>query len=531
MPYRFQTLMLIFHLLTGCACWGEDTYSIRGKVSNSETGMGIGRALVRIRSYGRLKPGAAVVDKELFSDSAGAFAFQNLARGSYSVVASKPQHVYEPAGSTLSFNLENNLEDIVVMMKPLGVIEGQVKDGTGRPMRGVVIMAFERQVINGRNRLRQLRSTFTNDQGMYRMWKLPAGKVFLKATGRTGGTLLYSTEQVPSFVSYESFSPVYQDGVDQFENASPIELATGQHLRADFRLRLEKAYRIRGVVRNLQPKIAAKFELLRGNEDVTPSRATLNLSSGAFEVHDVVAGTYRMRVTQVEGEHRVIAEDLIEVNSQDRAGVEMRAEGGMDLAITVQSSGTAPEWFLRDAGGSRAVAQQICWVMLSSLRDDRLNYNWNSREDALGLKAVLPGEYAIQANCNGAYVRALMMGSEDVLSKQKLVVLPGTARAKLELQTDWNGGRLEFEKLIRPIESTNRVMMVPQFTSAAGVQFVRGFEGSNSGLAPGEYLLYLIKGEDIAYRESAAIGMLKNGVRVRINAGETSKVSPTELLQ
>src|SRR5262249_25892410 len=145
-----------------------------------------------------------------------------------------------------------------------------------QPLRGVNILALSARIEDGTRVTHADRNVSTDDRGLFRLWNVQVGKYFLKAAGIQGGTYTYSGDTTPQLFANESFSPVYYGGAQLMDSAAPLTVAAGAELRADFSLKMQPSYKIRGTVANFVPRQRAVFQLLSGDEDVSPSRVTVN---------------------------------------------------------------------------------------------------------------------------------------------------------------------------------------------------------------------------------------------------------------
>jgi len=520
----------------------QDVFSIAGQVRSETTGAPIARALVRLQGFvsgGAAGQAGMFSPRESFSDVSGAFRFDGLPKGAFTIMVAKPRFVQKFDLRPRTFEVGPSRDQIAVLMTPLSVVKGTVMDAHGRPMQGVQIRAYTSRVTDGRRVFDLLRSVNTDDRGQYRLWGISAGKLYIKAAGRAGGTALFMSDRLPTFASSESFAPVYFGGANRLETATPIDLPAGQEAEADFRLTLLPAHRIRGVVENLQPYGSVKFELLSGGEDVAANRALLNAATGLFEVHDVIPGAYRLRVTQGTKPEILVAEETVQVSEGDIAGLRMRAHGSVELGIRVEISGeseAAPEPQLNTFGGFKARARSgsFCGVRLTNAADAKQFFpsEVGATADELKVLGLPAGEYIVEANCGGAYVSGMRLGSIDVLGTRRIVIAPGVRPPIMTIQGVRNGGRVEVTREGVAAGQDLQALLVPNFPHAEGPRIVYSKRvGVVGNLAPGEYSIYVVRSSQFAYRDPEAVRQLRNGATVRIRDGETAKVIVREVSQ
>ena len=444
-------------------------FTLGGTVTNSHTGEPVKRALVTVvrhdardaaarGSDGRFTPPPPPLTLTTFSDSAGAFWFNGLAAGDYSVSAQKPGFQTEGPDEadilTEEVKLTSSVTDLRMRLEPLGVITGKVVDQDGMPLRGVDIIVSSSTTMDGLRQTNNGQNVSTDDRGVYRLWDLSPGKYYVKAAGRSGGAHLYTGDTPPRYQSEEAFAPSYFGGGKALESATPVRIEAGTEARADFTLKMEPACKIRGAVTNFVPRRAVKFELLSGDEDVSASRVSLNGDTGVFEIQDVLPGAYTLRATQ----EKTRAEIPVTVGSKDLNGINLPLASGVDLTVRTsfanQGEGGACTVSLRPPGWRGGDV-----------------YTARPRRNSSGgptLAGVLPGVYRVLIKCSGAYVRSAMSGSQDLLANPFLTVQPGVEPPALEILAAGGGGRVTgalsgIAKLADAL-----ILLVPQFVQSTG---------------------------------------------------------------
>jgi uncharacterized protein (DUF2141 family) len=313
MMYCAARVLAVCFLAAGAAAQQDSgQFSLAGTVIDARSGEVIKRAQVILTHFGAPSSEDAPppirasppTDLTTFTDSAGVFRFSALSAGTYSISAQKPGFTEIRTSGTAdipgSMKLTASVEDLRLKLSPLGVITGKVVDQEGQPLRGVNVIALSQRMEDGVRRTQAVRNVATNDRGEYRLWNFRPGKYYIKAAGRTGGTYLYAGDVAPRFTADESFSPAYFGGGKTLDSAQPINIEPGSESRADINLTMEPSHKIRGALGNFAPRRTVKFELLSGDEDVSPSRVSVNGDTGKFEIQDVIPGAYALRATQGE---------------------------------------------------------------------------------------------------------------------------------------------------------------------------------------------------------------------------------------
>ncbi len=508
-----------------------DTFVIGGRVENSATSEPVRHALVQLN-------GGENFSGTVFTDEQGAFRIGQLAAGDYSVEASKPGFEYYliTPHAVSSVHVGPSQENVVLPLSPLASIEGRLLNGEGESLQGVEVQALLLSNRDGRRAISVERSVATDDRGRYRVWNLRAGKYYVKAAGRSGGTRLFVGDRISSFGSHECFLPTYYGGAHDLASASPISLRPGDAATADFALPMEPAFAVRGTLANFNPDDPPKFELLASGEDVSANRVALNAGNGNFEVRDVAPGTYILQATHGEGEQATRARVEVQVGSSDVSGVQMRLAPGVILRGRVQKEGGGMLTSKADATEVRQLLPQCAVSLKSSERVDEISYRDGLRGDGpLEFKNVLPGRYQIDVSTDQAYVSSMTYGAVDVLSTRTLTIEAGSEPAALEIAMKQDGGgiagKVEVEN--RPSELT--VLLVPQFPESVGP--VTGLVSPTGefefwDLAPGEYVAYAVPHiDDLEYENPDVLASLTGGQRVQVAANAKAQLTLRSLAQ
>ena len=169
------------------------------------------------------------------------------------------------------------------------------------------------------------------------------------------------------------------------------------------------------------PILTAKFELLRGGEDVAASRVTLNGTNGRFEIQDLTPGAYTLRVTQ---NAKTRAEATVTVNGRDVNDVALYLAPGVTVKGVINAAG-APPPHSPDLP-SQALIDSMpssCTVTLYGSEQPKLLTG--EPNGALTGEDVLPGDYNVALQCFGGYVTSAISGNVDLLSTPRLMVQPG----------------------------------------------------------------------------------------------------------
>jgi hypothetical protein len=528
-------IILSFSLL-GQAQRGD--FSMSGVVLNGQTGEPMKTALVTLiaipdfskatRQEGRFVPPEVAPPQTALTDIGGQFQFNGVAAGKFTLNFQKPGFVpAEPDNAVKQIELTASVTGIQLKLAPLGIVEGKVLDQYGDPIRRANIIAIQVRIMDGARVTSNSRSVATDDLGMYRLWNLAPGKYYLKAAGRSGGTYTYVGDNGPIFDGAESFAPVYSDGTRDLDNANPIAIGPGTQARVDFTLTLEPAVKIRGSLGNFVPHQTARFELLRGSEDVSASRVSLNGTTGRFEIQDVTPGTYLLRATQNE---KTRGEASLTVGATDVNNVNLALSLGVTVRAELKMLGEVPQpQTQHNIHNPNASSCQI------SLRSTERSSDPNkqlqpSGQGHLTIGDVLPGIYKVQLHCFGGYAVSVLAGSTDLLANPMIAIQPGVAPPPIEIGFKPGGGTLKGKLTVDPLPKMGSILVVPLFSASTG-PLLQPIWGENSkefqipSLAPGDYAVFAFSTfEDIEFRSQQFLRGLTGGIPVHIDEGGEKEI-------
>jgi hypothetical protein len=140
----------------------------------------------------------------VLTDSQGRFAFRQVPRGNYSLMASKSGYAsgmygqVRPNGPSRPLQLDDGekVTDIALRIFKLAVMSGRVVDEAAEPVVGVTVRAFRRTLVSGRRVLTQAAQAQTDDRGEYRLPNLlPAEYVVSVPMTSTTASAAVATSQ------------------------------------------------------------------------------------------------------------------------------------------------------------------------------------------------------------------------------------------------------------------------------------------------------------------------------------------------
>jgi hypothetical protein len=434
-PRPFQVLTLGWVLFAAAVMLGQSggpgqairnsepaTYTLTGTVVNSVTGDPIPRALVQAGERMQL------------TDSQGKFEIGGFAAGIYGLSAQKPGFFFEAdVSGGFSFPLTatagQETSPIVVKLIPEGVILGHIKDEYGEPLEGVAVRVQGWRIVDGRRRPQQFGSQSTDEDGYFRLFGLMPGTYYVAASAAADrdGILL---RQGPD--AKEGYPPTYYPGVRQLSAATPIRLAAGQTVQADFALRRVPTFQVSG---QLMGYPGIRLQRLQISDTSDPSATVgvqLNHGTGTFIARTVPAGSYRIEATATDPAGRMlVGEATVNVNA-NVSGVMIALAPSVSIPVVVQTEfiNSSP------AGSPDAVTVRLSAADFGQnfLRPDP----WSRPEENKGQRrlvvaSVPPGRYYVEALPAGNwYVQSLVSGSTDLLA-EPLTVGSGSQVAPIQV--------------------------------------------------------------------------------------------------
>ena len=308
---------------------------------------------------------------------------------------------------------------------------------------------------------------------------------------------------------------MYFGGGQTLEAATPLQLGAGAEVEANFSLKLQPSHKIRGALEGFVAHQSAVFELMAGEEDVSPSRVTVNSETGRFEIQDVLPGAYVLRATQGQASGGT----AVTVAGGDVSGVTVTLEPAVEVKgntrFTNVPPGETPEVLHERLSGG------LCQAVLH--RGEKTVMPQYGEDGAFTISNVPPGRYRVTVQCFGGYANSVTAGRQDLLAEPFLTVGAGTPA--MEIVATHGGGTVQATVAAPDTDGGNaQVLLVPNFASTGPVlEQVGGAEGVRElvcgigGLAPGVYTAYALPmGVDVPFRDAAFLATLTGGVTVQV---------------
>jgi hypothetical protein len=510
-------------------------YSVRGTVRNTVSGEAVRNALVTLDPLASpdfpATPAQEVAPprtKAAISGPGGEFYFDGLPAGHYLCSARKPDFMPEDRSPLNSGDivLPRTAADgpIQLNLTPYGAIQGRVVNQYGEPVEYVLLVVLSVHASDGEQVTNEVVRLRTNQRGEFLVTRVLPGKYYVKVVGRDGGTETLAGIEKADYAAWESFAPSYFGGARELGSATPIEVAPGSIPRADFRVELQPAFRIRGKLEGFTASAPVTFELLQGDEPAEPQRAIVKGATGDFEILDVLPGTYTLRATQ----DKKRGELAVSVAGADVREISIALEPGMTVSGTTHL-----------VGASAPPAAAMSGVRPMSPCTARLRDRRRLDEEVVGqlpitgrFQEVFPGEYQVVIRCDGGYPLTGTFGNLNLLANSVITISKGAA-STIEITFQAGGGSLKARFAgEKPLEGA--FLLVPSFPTLTGPILTPAkplgvpiFDGPAIfiGLAPGLYSVYGFSTvKDVEFRNTNFLQSLSGGTAVRIEEGKAAEV-------
>jgi hypothetical protein len=263
--------------------------TIEGTSLNSITNTPVKKAVVSLRNVTQNFSYIAA------SDGAGHFQFPEVEPGNYLVVAASAQgfsYVPPPRTKlpTITVAEGEHVTGINVQLRPLGVISGKVIDEDGEPLPNVTIQALRYDYSRGPKALMQTGNASTDDRGEYRLFDVPPGRYFLRAS--VGQTT--TAPNMKSDVPETGYSPTFYPGGSDVTQATRPEATPGvETFGIDFRLRKGPVYHIRGKIENARANSAIQVQPCEAAASIFGGQTATGLQAdGRFDLGGLSPGIY-----------------------------------------------------------------------------------------------------------------------------------------------------------------------------------------------------------------------------------------------
>jgi hypothetical protein len=243
-------------------------------------------------------------------------------------------------GAVLALSPGQDWKELLFRLLPSGVIGGRIQNENGDPLPWVRVSALRVTYLRGKRTLSSEQTVVTNDLGEYRVFGLRPGRYFLSATYRPGQRLDPSEEDEDSAaIGKFGYVPTYYPGTPDPARATALIVKAGDEISSmDLVLEPTAVYSVRGHVsvsssrRNQNGIILALEARSTGIGWSVPSRqSVVDKPDGAFEIQEVLPGSYTLSAVWFEEGRRYQARQSVEITNVDLEGLQLTLLPGTDV--------------------------------------------------------------------------------------------------------------------------------------------------------------------------------------------------------
>jgi hypothetical protein len=463
-----------------------NSYSIHGKVLDSQTGSPIARVLVTLQ------------DKELrlvVTDNDGRFEFEGIHTEPAQLRLAKrgyflPGEESPTTMSNTSLLVNSHTESIVLKLDAASTIHGRIISEEGEALETVPITLFYRKPINGEEFLLRNEAIHTNEDGEFSFSQLRAGKYFILAGPMLGTPLMPVAH---SKIPVVNFGAAYYPGVSDPHAAAPIVLGPGQDISIDLSLKKISLFTLSGEITGWH---AGEEEILQ----ISPvSGAYSNYDSkfddatGHFQASKVPSGVYAIRVFV---KNSLVARQEINVHS-NVAGVKLPLFAPRKIAVMVHAKDRRAEGAYVNVMLSPEDKWQQSAVNLPQPSND---------PGGIFVQEPEPGKYWAHFGVHApVYVVAATCGATDLL-REPLVVTDQSVPS-MDVTVAYDSATFGVQVHSQGLPVLAHVLIVPVDPPGEPIVLTTSLEGRFEGrqLAPGTYRVWAFDKLPRLYRNAAIL--------------------------
>jgi hypothetical protein len=526
LPFCFR--WFFFAAIFSCA-WGAGfcqtqpsaSSTISGTVVNSVTGEPIRGALVQV---------VGSKSDAVLSDGDGRFEFDDVPAQRSSVVAHKPgflndidiQATYE--SQSIAVQPSSPSTPLVVKLTPQAVISGRAQDEAGEAIEDLPVKLIYLHVVEGRKRWEQHAITSTDPDGGFRFADLTPGLYYVKAGPSTVGALGARQE--------DAFGAAFYPGAPGPDGTSPVRVAAGEKMQADFSLKSEPVFKVSGVVAGLTQGQGIGLQVFDEFGDVVATPTEMGPGAGTFQLR-VPGGTYSIRAW-IQGPDGVqkAAEQTVRVQS-DISTLRLLPVASPTIPVRIRTEFTSKSSRVVQAAGRPFQAATIRLVPQGPALANNDVYAGArfaaGQSPELTFQNIPSGRYMLAVNPNGNwYVQSARWGDVDAL-QDEINISAGGSLPPLEIVLRDDGGSIngtvesdgsQTRCQVLLVRDRNRSQIRTE-TLGSGAQF------DFANLPPDDYsVLALDNAETLQYADPGALdSYLSNAVHVTVAANGRQSVN------
>lgn len=498
-------------------------YVLTGTVVDSVRGEGIRGALVRL-----LGNSPDVV----LTDAAGKFRFEGLTSDNVFVVAQKPGFFSSQDLRTQSMRVmaQRDAEPLnpvrassgpmTIKLIPEAVIFGTVLGERGEPLESMPIAVWNISVVDGRQTSIQFGNETTDEDGHFRVSRLPPGKYYAVAGP---GRMPMAQESGPGGKNPVGYAAVYYPAAADMESALPISIDAGTRTEINFSMEPQSLFRISGVVSGFGPGQQPYIQLASPTTQGLAGLAQGNAVTGAFTSNWIPAGSYILRALASGPSNTPLAASEYLTVRSNISDVRIALEPSINLPIIVRMVATKES----PVGANQAV------VVLLMPKGPQERFPGQALMGALSgsdtVWKVATGGYVANFVANGSwYVQSAMYGTQDAMRDDIFVGL-GSGNQALEVVAREDGATLTGTTTADGHAAQGAVLVVPEQTPNQLRIVHSNADGifRASGLGPGSYrVIAFDQIDDLEYRNPTAMAdYMMRAQTIELNTNQTSSMN------
>lgn len=489
--------------------------SVQGRVTNSQTGDGIGGTSLHLFPRRVAQRAGQPVSTVSLDD--GSFQFDSVAPGAYVLLVSNSNYSHQNSAQTITVNDGQQVGNISIHLNPLGSLSGTVLDDTGKPVSKASVQLFSSFNLRGRFQLRQRNQTTADESGRYRFERLIAGRYYLAADTIAPARLGRHSRQtdlakqpalpLKAVPGQPSLVRTFFPKSVSLEGASPIEITPGGSLDSTV-VHMQRAllFSIHGQIGSLQPGELGNMTMLTlSPRDALPQaglgRSVSMQKDGSFAIDRVPSGSYTLWLTgsytgsresnRRIGRRRLLAREDVEIVGSDLNDLSLSPLPPVNLTgkVVVQDSPT------------NTTLTQLR-VMLQPEGEGALGGLQTIAPDSSGAFAVSdldPGDYSVRViNAPaGMYVQSITLNRQDVKSTGLDLSQGGGGELQITLRSGASevAGTLSTSGFGKPDSGT--ALLIPADLSVVAPTILSGAISSAGtfvirNVPPGHYLAFAV---------------------------------------
>jgi protocatechuate 3,4-dioxygenase beta subunit len=504
--------------------------AIQGHVLQSKSGEPVKKALVVLRRG--QEPGTGAL-----TDASGAFRFDDLEPGPYTLSIERTGFVLDPESERTVVTVKPGQEEseLTLKMNRAGAISGRVLDSDGEPITGAAVQVVP---VNQKKGGVSSLNAVTNDRGEYRAFNIPPGKYRIAVSYAPG----FQQRQIkmqrprtepepriqPGAPPEETYTLTYYPAALDSKLAQTIDVEAGADLLGyDVQILRAKGVTVRGTVGTATGASIGAILFV----SLSPLHRTIGLrvydnviqdSTGAFELTQVLPGSYALEATAPLGNERLSARQVVDVSNANIDGIRLTLAPPQTITGVI----VLPE-------GRKMPPGLVAVLMPHENRGDGGGgLSQPGTDGVFQVRDVAPGGYDVALGNTGSgddlYVSGIQAGDDDALANGVQVGRLPVGRLKVTLKG--NGGTVQAsvkDSQGKALPDCS-VRLVPDAPRRAQMALYGECKTDASGacgllgVAPGSYRVFAFAEErQIDFRDPAATTDIEDlGKAITIGEGE-----------